>query len=29
MRGYYNAQVFGKNNHLGDDWNGVGGGNTI
>lgn len=25
---YYNAQVFGKNNHLGDDWNGVGGGNT-
>ena len=27
-RGYYNAQVFGKNNHLGDDWNGVGGGNT-
>lgn len=27
-KGYYNAQVFGKNNHLGDDWNGVGGGNT-
>lgn len=25
---YYNAQKFGKNNHLGDDWNGVGGGNT-
>ena len=25
---YYNAQVFGKNNHLGDDWNGRGGGNT-
>ena len=27
-KGYYNAQGFGKNNHLGDDWNGVGGGNT-
>ena len=26
--GYYNAQIFGKNNHLGDDWNGVGGGNS-
>ncbi len=26
--GYYNAQKFGKNNHLGDDWNGTGGGNT-
>ena len=25
---YYNAQGFGKNNHLGDDWNGTGGGNT-
>lgn len=27
-KGYYNAQAFGKNNHLGDDWNGTGGGNT-
>ena len=26
--GYYNAQKFGKNNHLGDDWNGTGGGNS-
>lgn len=25
---YYNAQKFGENEHLGDDWNGVGGGNT-
>lgn len=25
---YYNAQGFGKNSHLGDDWNGTGGGNT-
>jgi murein DD-endopeptidase MepM/ murein hydrolase activator NlpD len=25
---YYNAQGFQKNNHLGEDWNGVGGGNT-
>ncbi|MFK7923300.1 MAG: M23 family metallopeptidase [Bacteroidia bacterium] len=25
---YYNAQPFGKNSHLGDDWNGVGGGNS-
>jgi len=27
-KGYYNAQKFGQNNHLGDDWNGVGGGNS-
>ncbi len=26
--GYYNAQKFGVNDHLGDDWNGTGGGNT-
>lgn len=26
--GYFNAQKFGKNHHLGDDWNGLGGGNT-
>jgi Peptidase family M23 len=25
---YYNAQKFQVNNHLGEDWNGVGGGNT-
>lgn len=25
---YYNAQGFGKNDHLGDDWNGVNGGNS-
>lgn len=25
---YYNAQDFQENYHLGDDWNGVGGGNT-
>lgn len=27
-KGYYNAQKFGDNNHLGDDWNGNGGGDT-
>ena len=27
-KNYYNAQAFGKNNHLGEDWNGKGGGNT-
>ncbi len=27
-KGYYNAQGFGTNHHLGDDWNGNGGGNT-
>lgn len=27
-KGYYNAQGFGENDHLGDDWNGVGGGNS-
>jgi len=27
-KGYYNAQKFRRNNHLADDWNGVGGGNT-
>lgn len=27
-KGYYNAQGFGKNYHLGDDWNAVTGGNT-
>lgn len=26
--GYYDAQHFGANNHLGEDWNGKGGGNT-
>lgn len=26
--GYFNAQKFQENNHLGDDWNGVGGGNS-
>lgn len=27
-KSYYNANPFGTNLHLGDDWNGVGGGNT-
>lgn len=27
-KGYFNAQKFGRNNHLGDDWNGLGGGNS-
>lgn len=27
-KGYYNAQGFGKNRHLGDDWNGLGGGDS-
>jgi murein DD-endopeptidase MepM/ murein hydrolase activator NlpD len=27
-KGYYIAQNFGDNNHLGEDWNGNGGGNT-
>jgi hypothetical protein len=27
-KGYYNAQKFGENYHLGEDWNGVGGGNS-
>ena len=27
-KGYYNAQKFGMNFHLGEDWNGVGGGNS-
>ena len=26
--GYYDAQGFGRNDHLGEDWNGNGGGNT-
>jgi murein DD-endopeptidase MepM/ murein hydrolase activator NlpD len=26
--GYYNAQGFGDNFHLGDDWNGIGGGSS-
>lgn len=27
-KGYYNAQKFGKKYHLGEDWNGTGGGNS-
>jgi hypothetical protein len=27
-KGYYNAQKFNVNNHLGDDWNGIKGGNS-
>ena len=27
-KGYFKAQLFGENMHLGEDWNGVGGGNT-
>jgi len=27
-KGYYNAQKFGKNNHLGEDWNAVTGGDS-
>lgn len=27
-KGYYNAQPFGKNNHLGDDWKAITGGNS-
>lgn len=27
-KNYYNAQEFGKNTHLGEDWNGKGGGNS-
>ena len=27
-KGYYNAQPFGKNTHLGDDWNGLRGGDS-
>lgn len=27
-KGYYNAQKFTENDHLGDDWNGTGGGNS-
>lgn len=27
-RGYYDAQPFGANDHLGNDWNGNGGGNS-
>ena len=27
-KGYFNAQKFGENAHLGDDWNGLGGGDS-
>ena len=27
-KAYYNAQKFGSHGHLGDDWNGIGGGNS-
>ncbi len=27
-KGYYDAQSFTKNSHLGEDWNGIGGGNS-
>jgi len=27
-KGYYNAQEFTENYHLGEDWNGIGGGNS-
>ncbi len=27
-KGYFNAQGFGDNTHLGDDWNGLGGGDS-
>lgn len=27
-KGYYNAQKFRENDHLGEDWNGIGGGNS-
>lgn len=27
-KNYFNAQTFGENDHLGEDWNGNGGGNT-
>lgn len=27
-KGYYDYQGFTKNNHLGEDWNGIGGGNS-
>lgn len=28
LHGYYDAQAFGVNTHLGEDWNGTGGGNS-